>query len=303
MAAQWRDGLRQVRDTRLFVADRGDPEAPALVYLHGGPGMGCHEFLAWQGDRLAAGLRLIAFDQRGVWSSDQAAADAPLDEDVLVEDCDALREVLGLGSWAVLGHSFGGRLALRYATRYPDQLSAVIFENPAWDIEATERFRLPELAAEYDRLGQPDLARRCREQAASPDLFAHGYQTELMSTLTEFGVYWHLKDQTRRTELDAATPERPADQDVATGAAARRLMDHPMLFESLLPLLGTLTRPALLITGAADLVCSPGQASSFRQDVPGGQAEVFADSAHFAQFEQPEKYAQLIQDFVTTHAS
>ncbi len=41
----------------------------------------------------------------------------------LTADADALRQHLGFGKWAVLGHSFGGHVALEYALRYPDRVS------------------------------------------------------------------------------------------------------------------------------------------------------------------------------------
>jgi proline iminopeptidase len=40
--------LIPVRGTRLFVEACGDPNKAALVYLHGGPGTSCHEFMRWQ---------------------------------------------------------------------------------------------------------------------------------------------------------------------------------------------------------------------------------------------------------------
>ncbi len=55
-----------VRGTHLWVDDLGDPERPAVLYLHGGPGSGCYDFVLHQGQRLAASVRLIAVDQRGV---------------------------------------------------------------------------------------------------------------------------------------------------------------------------------------------------------------------------------------------
>jgi len=105
------EGLIPVGGTRLFVEVFGDPSRPALLYLHGGPGMSCHEFTRWQAGLLGRELRLIAFDQRGVLRSDPVGEDEPVTEEVLVEDCEALRQALGVERWAVLGHSFGGRLA------------------------------------------------------------------------------------------------------------------------------------------------------------------------------------------------
>jgi proline iminopeptidase len=121
----------EVRGTRLYVYEFGDADAPALLFLHGGPGMGCHEFVRWQGAALGAGVRLIAFDQRGFHHSDPLGTDESLSEEVLVEDCEALRAALGVRSWFVLGHSYGGRLATRYAARYPETVRGVVFDGPA----------------------------------------------------------------------------------------------------------------------------------------------------------------------------
>src|ERR1700753_1273881 len=143
-------------DRRLFVDVRGDSEAPALLYLHGGPGMSCHDFMVWQGDRLSADLRLVGLDQRGVLRSDELRPGETVTEQDLVDDCELVRQALGIRRWAVLGHSFGGRLALRYAVSHPDQVAAVIFENPAWDVQETERMRLPAAAEIFAELGDLD---------------------------------------------------------------------------------------------------------------------------------------------------
>ncbi len=63
-------GLVSVNGTGLFVDDRGDATAPALLFIHGGPGQSCYDFMQIQGDRLARRLRIIGVDQRGTLRSD-----------------------------------------------------------------------------------------------------------------------------------------------------------------------------------------------------------------------------------------
>jgi proline iminopeptidase len=158
-------------------------------------GTSCHEFMRWQAGLLGRDLRLIAFDQRGVLRSDPVAEDEVVTENALVEDCEALRQALGVERWAVLGHSFGGRLALRYANRYPARVTSVLFENPCWDVEATDRYRLPALADLYDSLGESTLARECRDLSARPDMLAEGWRVDLLAGLDARGAYWYLADQ------------------------------------------------------------------------------------------------------------
>jgi pimeloyl-ACP methyl ester carboxylesterase len=51
----------------------------------------------------------------------------------LTADADALRQRLGFDKWAVLGHSFGGQVALEYALRYPDSLSHLVLLDTGGD--------------------------------------------------------------------------------------------------------------------------------------------------------------------------
>ena len=51
----------------------------------------------------------------------------------LTADAEALREALGFERWAVLGHSFGGNVALEYALRYPQSLSHLVLVNTGGD--------------------------------------------------------------------------------------------------------------------------------------------------------------------------
>jgi proline iminopeptidase len=45
--------LMQIRGTRLYVDQRGAADAPPILFIHGGPGAGSYDFLAFQGERLA----------------------------------------------------------------------------------------------------------------------------------------------------------------------------------------------------------------------------------------------------------
>ena len=154
--------IRVTDGSRVYVEERGDTTAPPVLFLPGGPGMGCDEFLHWQGDLLSNRLRLVGLDPRGVLRSDPLRDDEPLTDQMLVDDCEDVRAQLGIDRWVVLGHSFGARIALRYAVLHPERVRAVIFENPGWDFVRIERYRLPRLAAMLDDMGDVDAARRCR---------------------------------------------------------------------------------------------------------------------------------------------
>ena len=167
----------------LYTDIRGDAAAPALLFLHGGPGQGCHDFMAIQGDLLGRSLRLIGIDQRGVDRSapmpvtgEGEAGGSRLTVADLIEDCEAVRQALGIERWAVAGQSFGGRLALRYAAAHPGHISAVIFENPVWDMAASARAALLPIAAMLAERGDTEAAQAALAAAGGdlPPLAARG---------------------------------------------------------------------------------------------------------------------------------
>jgi proline iminopeptidase len=82
--------------------------------------------------RLADEFTLVFYDHRCNGRSTGAHVESMTFEN-LTADADALRERLGFERWAVLGHSFGGHVALEYALRYPDHLSHLVLLNTGAD--------------------------------------------------------------------------------------------------------------------------------------------------------------------------
>jgi len=105
----------------------GRAEAPALLFLHGGPGSG----MAAKHRRYAdpALWRTIQFDQRGCGASTPFLSLEANTTDHLIADIEALREHLALDRWTVFGPSWGSTLALAYAAAHPDRVAALLVEG------------------------------------------------------------------------------------------------------------------------------------------------------------------------------
>jgi proline iminopeptidase len=107
----------------------GAPTGTPVVWLHGGPGSG-----SGPGDRRVFDpdrFRAVLFDQRGCGRSrpcaDSAAADLSTNTTQhLLSDIESLREHLGIERWAVTGASWGVTLALAYAQRHPERVTAMV---------------------------------------------------------------------------------------------------------------------------------------------------------------------------------
>jgi len=291
----------EVRDTRLRVDERGPADAPPLLYIHGGPGQGCFDFMAWQGDRLAKDLRVIGVDQRGALFSGPLPNDEAITEDGLVDDFEALREALGIERWTILGHSFGARPALRYATRHPSAVSSAIFDCPPWDhsygLPAMLELTVPML----EELGQTEAADRARAMIAArptPNADVWRQRFEIVNALGDRRNALYLKEPGRYGDPPYPSESLPDEMQARSARHSQTVTASDGFAESLLPLLAEVRQPALLIRGSTDPAASWPEVDRFRADVPHGRVEIFEDSGHFPQLEEPERYAEVVRDFV-----
>jgi proline iminopeptidase len=294
--------LIRVNGARIYVDDRGDPAAPPLLFIHGGPGQGCYDFMRGQGELLASRLRVIGVDQRGTLRSDPLPAAPALTADLLVADFEALRRRLRIESWAVLGHSAGAAYALKYVTGYAGAVRAALFDCPCWDADMTDRYRLPVVARQLEELGQLADAERCRELAARSSrlTFSDGTRQAMQALSTRYvDQFFHDPDSA------ADFTELLADSGFSEEQWQRGNSHWPLLaalYEPVLALLPRIRRPAMMLRGRDDLVAAPGMLAAFAESVPGGTILTFGSSGHYAYLEEPEAYCRAVTDFVLEHA-
>ncbi len=113
-----RDGAR----LRYTVAGNGVP----LIVIPGGPGFG-YTYLYDDLTRLLADrYQLVFYDQRGSGGSSGGEDSLRLTMAAYVADLDALRAAAGIQRVNLLGHSFGGLLAMHYAMAHPNRVASLI---------------------------------------------------------------------------------------------------------------------------------------------------------------------------------
>ena len=132
----------EIRGVSLFVDVVGN--GPPLVLMHGGPGADHWTMQPFR--RFSDRFTTVFYDHRCNGRSTGAAVET-MTFDNLTADADTLREALGFERWAVLGHSFGGHVALEYALRYPDRLSHLVLLDTGAD-SRWPRENAPKLVAE-----------------------------------------------------------------------------------------------------------------------------------------------------------
>lgn len=102
-----------------------------VLLLHGGPG-GTHEFFeSFESFLPQEGIEFYEYDQLGSYFSDQPKDSSLWTTNRFVEEVEQVRKALGLekDNFYLLGHSWGGILALEYALKYQEHIKGLIISN------------------------------------------------------------------------------------------------------------------------------------------------------------------------------
>lgn len=145
------EGFVEVNGTSLFYKTMGSGEP--IVVLHGGPGFDHRQFLPYIWE-LAARHKVILFDQRGTGLSSGPIDSKSISIDSFIADIEGVRNAFGIERMNLLGHSWGGILAMHYGVRHPENLRSLVlcstaasFESFGEMRETYEANRLPDDAA------------------------------------------------------------------------------------------------------------------------------------------------------------
>jgi proline iminopeptidase len=127
---------------KVWTKRTGNNRDCKLLLLHGGPG-GTHEYFEALDSFLpAAGVEYYYYDQLGSTYSDQPEDPDLWDLERFVDEVEQVRGALGLGpdNFYLLGHSWGGILAIEYALAHQDQLKGLVISNMMASIPAYNRY-------------------------------------------------------------------------------------------------------------------------------------------------------------------
>jgi proline iminopeptidase len=118
-----------------------NPEAK-LLFLHGGPACTHEYFEAADSYLPAAGVEYYYYDQLGSAYSDQPDDPDLWEVDRFVDEVEQVRRALGLTreNFFVLGHSWGGILAIEYALKYQQHLKGLVISNMMASIPAYNEY-------------------------------------------------------------------------------------------------------------------------------------------------------------------
>jgi proline iminopeptidase len=174
-------------DFKVWTKRFGSNPRIKLLLLHGGPGGNHQYFEALETALAGKGVEFIYYDQLGSAFSDQPSDTSLWTIERFVDEVEQVRVALGLDkdNFYLLGHSWGGILAVEYALRHGDHLKGLIISNMMMSIPDYNRYAETVLAKQMDPALVAEVkAIEARKEYDSPRymeiLIPNFYQKHLM---------------------------------------------------------------------------------------------------------------------------
>jgi proline iminopeptidase len=272
------------RMTRLPLGDgvvayhvTGAGVGTPLVIINGGPGLD-HRYLhisdVWR--RFGPTRRVVLFDQPGTGQSSPIGAQDTITIERVLDGIEAIRGALGAGRVHLLGHSWGGYLALAYAIRHPDRVSRIVLVGSAApDWSSTEVL--------FASLFPDSLERGAAWRLDDPKGLQEDFRRH---------VYMGMQSPEARSrvlaKLDSLPYNRRHGQLLVAQARAYDLK----------PLIAGIAVPTLVTTGRYDANIAPRTSWLIHRAIPGSRFAVFERSGHYPMFEEPDAFVAVVERFL-----
>ena len=273
----------QVNGTQLYCETAG--RGSSILVVHGGP-MLSHNYLQEYLLPLANDYRVLFYDQRlsGRSSADVDSADISLDQ--FVDDIEALRRAYKLRDIHLIGHSWGGLLAMKYAKAYPDSLKSLVLLSPmppSRDLWTQEEAQLRKMVTPDDSARKAEISQKEAFKNREPEVVADYLRAS-------FAGQFH--DQSQVEKLDFYVPEDYQKRSQKFSYLMPELQDY-----NVIPSLDSVDVPSLLIYGA-DEPSARISGDTLRAVLENSRFKTIPESGHFTFVEAQDQTLQEISTFL-----
>lgn len=282
-----------IRGTSIFFDIDGAalvPDGPKMrerstaMLVHGGPGSD-HSTLKARYGVLSEKMQLVYFDHRGQGRSARGNPEKyTLDENV--EDMEALRQYLGLGPIVSIGTSYGGKVAMAHAARFPHAVSHLILVATVAHSGYVEAAR-----KNVAERGTAEQIAQCNDLFAgridTPEKLRHYF--EVMASL------YAMKD-------DPALSRAGLDRVILSPEAQNRAHGPGGFLRGfdLRPELRRITASTLVIAGRYDWICPPEFSEEIHCLIPGSELSIFEESGHSIGGDEPQRFLDTVSGFLSS---
>jgi 4,5:9,10-diseco-3-hydroxy-5,9,17-trioxoandrosta-1(10),2-diene-4-oate hydrolase len=268
---------------------------PPLVLVHGLGSSAAVEFY-YNLEPLAAHHRVFAIDLPGFGRSDKPVLEYTID--LFVRAVSDLMACEGIERAAVMGVSMGGRVALGLALDSPEKVERLVLVD-ALGVGAPRRVLAYSILLTRG-LGELTLrgtARALRQM--NPAVIRRFWGWYLKRPNRVASIWSDERIANHGTLL--ATPEyRAAYLSALRSIAGMRQLRNGVVVEDRL---AELRMPTLLIWGGHDHIFPASHARAAKDRIPNGRLEIFDDSGHTPQMEEPDRFNRVVFDFLQEPAS
>jgi proline iminopeptidase len=258
----------------LVPGTRGMRQRPAVVLVHGGPGVYDHSYLKPDFARLAEHAQVIYLDLRGHGRSDWGDA-AGWSFEACADDIRGFCDTVGIVRPVVFGHSMGAPIVLLYGARHPGHAAGLIVQA------GFARFDVPRLVEGFRRVAGDEVA----------ELAGRSFRGEEVP-------------EEEGPRIGAAFGPRVPDDDQRARPRKNLELNAPGMdvvrSTDIRDQLGAVTSPTLVVVGELDPVTPVGAAEEIVAALPEGvgQLEIVGAAGHWAWKDAPERYWPTIVEFI-----
>ena len=266
-----------------------------VVMVHGGPGNSLESIRA-DLVRLEKGRRLIYYDQRGQGRSEVITDEKKLGYENHVADLEAVRQHFKLEKMSLYGNSWGGLLISLYAVAHPDRIERMVLGNPAAPMHEFMTDQRDEIARRTEVM----YTQKQRERLKFAEKSANWLKAkDVLAVCKEFFIdilktytYSRTMDIGFKGDLCAGPKESVRQWRAVNYALWRSLGDF-----NLLPKLGVVTAPVLVIHGVADVL--PVRGSEFwASGYPNARLLLIEKAGHISHVERADVFFPAVETFL-----
>lgn len=266
----------------------------AVLLLHGGPGATHEYFEAFDSFLPAKGIEYIYYDQLGSGNSDRPTDTDLWTIDRFVDEVEQVRVALKLtrDNFCVLGHSWGGILAIEYALKYQNHLKCLIISNmmasiPAYNVYA-EKILMP--AMDQKLLAQVkafEAAGTTSDPRYMQILMPLHYEQHI---LRRPSAEW--PEPVTRSFAHLNSQVYTLMQGPSELGASGRLVNWDRFAD-----LARINTPALVLAARHDTM-DPAHMTAMAKKLPHGTLAMMPDGSHMAMYDDQDRYFTALTTFL-----
>jgi proline iminopeptidase len=277
------EGFLEVNGTTLFYKTMGSGDP--VVVLHGGPGFDHRQFLPYIWE-LATDHQVILYDQRGTGLSSGPVDSTSISIDSFIADIEVVREAFNIRQMNLLGHSWGGILAMFYSVRHPENLKSLILCSTAASVES-----FAEMRANYEANRLPEDAELLAKIYSSDEFKSNDPQAIERFWRVYFKPYF--VDQTLVDGLDLQFTENTIENSNAVAGFILESIGEFDLHDKLI----AVRCPTLVLHGDSDPM-PVSYAERIHQSIAGSELVIAQGSGHWLFVDATETFSTSVNDFL-----